>query len=424
VRIRNSIAALLAIPAGLAWAQAPKVLTLQDCIRLAESVPSPVSIARQETEIARRGLTQARAGFLPLAQLSNGYTYNSPLLDNRSQFSFIALNGIREYGSALTAIQELDTSGRLRAELARAHADRDAANSTLALTQRDLKRSVTEGYYRLLLARHIVDVTRSVLDESESFEKRTRLLFQNGEAAQADVVKASAQVASLRQQLSAAELDARLANQELAAFWTQQVDDPLNIEDVLAQPPPPPEAPQAGSPFLRRIEFNLLDAQRRGFEADARRARAALLPQLNLVFQYGIDAQAVRIRERGYAAFLNLNIPIFDWLKARSTTEQFRLRAQQVQDNHAIAERTFSRDYRNALARVKELFGRIGLAEAQVKLSEQDLRLSRLRYEGGEGSALDVVTAQNQSAQARTNYYAAIAGYLSARADLEVAAGR
>jgi len=50
--------------------------------------------------------------------------------------------------------------------------------------------------------------------------------------------------------------------------------------------------------------------------------------------------------------------------------------------------------------------------------------MSRIRYEGGEGLALDVVTAQNQLSQARTNYYTAIVDYLNAKADLEVASGQ
>jgi outer membrane protein TolC len=42
-----------------------------------------------------------------------------------------------------------------------------------------------------------------------------------------------------------------------------------------------------------------------------------------------------------------------------------------------------------------------------VKLSKDNLRLSRVRYEGGEGVALDVVAAQGQLAQARANYFTA-----------------
>ena len=60
----------------------------------------------------------------------------------------------------------------------------------------------------------------------------------------------------------------------------------------------------------------------------------------------------------------------------------------------------------------------------EISRAEDDLRLSRIRYEGGEGSALDVVTAQSQLAQARSNHYTALANYLNARADLEVASGQ
>jgi len=425
--VRNlSAATLIALAALPAAAQpAPKQLTLSECIRLALSAQSAVNVARQESEIAAHGLTQARAGFLPQVRLGNGYTYNSPLLRSREEFSFIALNGIREYVSQLTAVTELDTSGRVRAGLARARADRDAAAVNVRLTERDLRIAVAAAFHQLLLARHLVQVNQEALAEANSFQKRTRLLFENGEAAQADVAKADAQVAFLEQAQRAAELDAQIANHNLASFWTRDVTDPLSVEDVFDLPLPAPEPPPgAGSaPFMRRIEFNLLEAQRRGFQADARRARAELFPQASLVFQYGLDSLHVNIRDRGYAAFVNLDIPVFEWLKTRSAWRQSQLRTQQVETQREIATRNFSRDYQNAWARVKLIYEQITITTSQVRLSEENLRLSRLRYEGGEGSALDVVAAQNQLTQARANHYLAIANYLNAKSDLEVAAG-
>lgn len=413
--------------AWLAFAQpASKVLTLEDCIRLAGAAQSSATIARQQVEIARLGVAQARAGFLPQSRISSGFTYNSPLLYDRGTFSFIPLNGIREYASLFAAGVELDTSGKLRAELARAQAERNAAAAGLRLSERDLKRAVTAAYLRVLLARHVVEVTRESLDEARSFENRTRLLLANGEAAQADVAKAAAETAFLEQGLNAAELDAQLAAQELASFWTTAVNDPLPLADVLTQPIQPPEgaAGAAGQPFMKRPEFLLLEAQKQGFLADSRRARAELFPQLGLVFQYGLDSTQVRWSDRGHAAFLTLNVPVFDWLKARSASRQFQLRAQQVEAGRSMAERTFSREYQSAATRVRLIYRQIAITASQVKSAEENLRLSRLRYEGGEGAALDVVTAQQQLTQARTNYYAALAGYLNARADLEVASGR
>ena len=399
-------------------------LSLEDCVRLALAAPSSVRLARQQTEIARYGISEARASFLPGVALNNSYTYNSPLLYNRGTFSFLPLNGIREYSTLATTAVELDTSGRLRATLDRARADRDVASVNLGLSERDLKRAVAASYYHVLLMRKLVEAARANLTEARAFEDRVRRLTEGGEASQADLIKASSQVVILDQTQQQLELEARLANHDLASFWTTDVDTPLGLADVMEQPLPAPEAPAATAPFLRRLEFSLFDAQQRGFLADSQRAKAELRPRTSLVFQYGIDAQRVSINNRGYAGFVRLDIPVFDWFKSRSASQQFQLQVQQVGTTRQIAERMFSKEYQDALARVQLIYGQITTTDAQVKLSEDNLRLSRVRYEGGEGPALDVVAAQAQLVQVRNNYYAVRASYLNARADLEVARGQ
>jgi outer membrane protein len=392
---------------------------------MAESAPSSVSIARQELDIAAREISRTRAGYLPQSLLMNGFTYNSPLLYNSEVPSHLPLNGIREYASLFSVNQEFDTSGRLHAEMSKARIARDIADTGLVLSKRDLKREVTASFYQALLTGRLVQIAQDTLTEAQNFEQRTQLLYQGGEAAQADVIKASAQVAFLRQALNTAQLEAKLAQQDLASFWTSDVTQPLALVDVFDDtlPMPESETPQP-TPYLRRPEFNLLEARQRDSQADAKRARSDILPQLGFTFQYGIDSDAVRIHDRGYAAFLNLTIPVFDWNKARSAAEQARIKERQIQNERAISERAFSKEYQGALARVQQLYQQISLTQQQAKLAEEDLRLTKIRYEGGEGSALDVVAAQNQLAQARTNHDSTIANYLNAKADLEVASGQ
>ena len=400
-------------------------LTLDDCVRLALAAPSSLTLARQDARIAAFGLRAARAGFLPQAQLGNAFTYNSPPSGGvPGTGTFVALNGTREYQSALGMSLEIDTSGRLRAALARARADQQIAGVNVALTQRDLKRAVSGAYYRVLLARRLMSANRDVLAEAESFAERTRRLAQGGEVAQADVVKAASQVSFLQQALRAAELDAKIANAELASFWTVDVEQELTLVDTLENQQPPEAVPSAPQPFMRRPEFNLFAAQHRGFEADYRRERSFLLPQLTFNFQYGIDSNRITLRDRGQAAFFTFNVPLFDGFRTRSLAEQFRLRSQQVDTQRDISTRTFSREYQTALARVQLIYAQIPLTEVQVKTSEENLKLARVRYEGGEGPALDVVAAQSQLAQARTNYFQALANYANAKFDLEVAVGQ
>jgi outer membrane protein len=405
----------------------PAPLTLNDCIQLADSAPSGVRLARQQSEIANLGLKQTQAAFLPRADFGTAFTYNSPLKDNSPLQSFVALNGVREYLFVLNTTQELDLSGRLRADKQRARADLDAAHAGESIAKRDQKRAVAAAYYRLLLARHTMAALKDSIAEAESFQVRTKRLMDDGEASQADQAKALAEVNAFRQAMSAAELDASLANQDLASFWTNAVNDPLQIVDVFEPAPGASESNLAAPgtrPFANRPEFSLLDAQKRSFLSESRRIRAGLLPQANVTFQYGLDSNAVSAHDHGYAFFLSLDVPLFDWMRTLNASREFRVRSDQTDTQKAMAERAFSREYQAALDRIRNALDQISLTAQQVKLTEDDLRLSRIRFEGGEGVALDVVAAQTQLAQARISYFTAISNYWNGQADLEVASGK
>jgi outer membrane protein len=416
--VPRSLSCLLCF-VGVAFGQ--QQLTLSDCIRLAIAAPNAVTIARQEARIAALGVTVARASLLPQPGLTGGVIYNTPRPDHQA---FVSFNGAREYITQAGVGLEIDTSGRLRAAYARAKADRDIAELGTRISGRDLRRLVTLAFYRVLVARQLAGAAQASLTEAQSFEVRVKALFGGGEAAQADVIKASAQVAAFDQINRSAELDARLANQELASFWTADVDTPLNLEDSLARidaDPPPNDGPGA---FLRRPEFRIFDLQRLGFTLDAKRERAALFPQIQLGYQYGLDANRYAWDQRGAAVVASLNVPIFDWFRARSLSQQFATRALQTDANRLLSERTFSREYESAKARLLSVREQLRIAESQVRLSEENLKLSRVRFEGGEGPALDAVLAQTQLQQARVNYFNTLFFYANARADLEVAAGR
>jgi outer membrane protein len=430
--MRKKLILLITIGCGTVYAQAPGQsdssgvpLTLEDCIRKALAAPSVLSVARMDRLIADRGRSIARAGLLPQSSIGLATVYTSPSRLDPSTFAFISANAIREYVGLGRIFMEIDTSGRIRAEIARARANQQAAQASAGIVERDLKRAVSLAYYRLLLSRRLVNAIQSSVVESQNFEQRVKLLAESGEASRADVVKASTQSAILRQTLTSAELAATLANQDLAAYWTSDVDAILNIQDIFDQSASEPAIVQdSPGQYLRRLEFSLLDAQKTGFEADAKRTKALLLPQLSLNFNYGLDSFRVSWQDRGYSAIASVNMPVFDWFRTLNASKQFATRAQQVAETRSAAERRYSQEYGAALARVRRIREQIDQAKEQLALTEEDFRLSRIRYEGGEGAAVDVVVAQNQLVQARSTYYSAIASYLSAKLDLEVAAGR
>jgi outer membrane protein TolC len=405
-------------------------LTLEDCLRLALEAPSAVQAAERDQSIAAERQTAARAGMLPQLALNSTYTYNSPNANTPNPFSFVALNGVREYLAVADASWSMDLSGRLRAGLARERAGRDIAVADLAIARRDIRRAVTLAYYDLLLARRIVQLEQSSLDEARQFEQNVRARQTQGEASRADLLKAAAQRAQFQQRFAQAQLDARLANQILASFWTTDVDAELFVADVLDSTPPLPTeivgggTQQAAAVLAQRPELARIDALGRTFLADRKIARAGLKPDANLVFQYGLDANQVRSDQLGYAAFVNVNVPVFDWFRSRSGARQASYRQEQTRIRRASAERALTQEYLAARSRVQSWHERIGMAQNESGAARENLRLVRLLYENGEGTALDVVISQADATQASRSYYSAIAEYQRAIKDFELAVGR
>jgi outer membrane protein TolC len=84
----------------------------------------------------------------------------------------------------------------------------------------------------------------------------------------------------------------------------------------------------------------------------------------------------------------------------------------------------YSKEYQDALSDVKGTYVQIDVTQRQLELAKKNLSLSRLRFEGGEGTALDVVTAQSALVQAEIDFYTTRANYLNAQSALKVASGR
>jgi outer membrane protein len=399
-------------------------LTLPQCIELARNAPSTVKRARAQLDAAKFAERSVRANFLPQVSIANGFTYNSPLLYDRNNFSFVALNGFREYSSAATSTLEVDSSGRLRALYDRARANRKIAETGVAMSERDLERTVSVAYYRTLLTGKLLVSANDNLQAARDFETKVRQLVDGGEASQADLTKASLEVSVLERTAESMKVEADTAEHDLVSYWTADVATPLNLADDLDGELPVPGAPSEDAPYLKRPEFRLFAAQIAGFNADARQARAGMLPQLNLSFQYGIDSTRVTSRDRGYAGFVHLDIPIFDFLRARSVQRQFQSEARAAQTDLSIGTRLFSKEYQDALSQVKGTYSQIAITQRQVDLAKENLRLSRLRFESGEGTALEVVTAQSALAQADIDFYTTRADYLNALSALKVASGQ
>ncbi len=168
----------------------------------------------------------------------------------------------------------------------------------------------------------------------------------------------------------------------------------------------------------------------RASQAEVVSARAAYLPDLGLNVTYGIDAPQFAVngpdgvRNLGYSASGTLDIPVWDWLATAHRVKQSELKRDAAKVALTAAQR-------RAIADLSELYDEAAVArdqlaslELSVATARDSLRLTRLRYTGGEGTVLEVVDAQNALVLAETAKADGMVRYETALAQLQTLTGR
>jgi outer membrane protein len=118
-----------------------------------------------------------------------------------------------------------------------------------------------------------------------------------------------------------------------------------------------------------------------------------------------------------------VNIPLWTWGAAQSKVRQAQLRQQQAKVELSLAQRQL-------LANLNSFYREAQLAQSQLDslrnslaLSAESLRLTNLRYQSAEATALEVVDAQSTLAAARNALDDGLSHYRIAIANLQTLTG-
>jgi outer membrane protein TolC len=181
----------------------------------------------------------------------------------------------------------------------------------------------------------------------------------------------------------------------------------------------------ANSPDIRAAEAGLRQAA-----AGIAAARGAYIPSLVLDYFYGIDANVFGIhgpdnrQNLGSVVQGTVTVPVWNWGATRSKVRQAQLQQQQAQMDLNFAQRTLQTNLNSYYLEAQAARAQLESLQSSLNLSVESLRLTVLRYQAGEATALEVVDAQSTLAQARNAYDDGLARYRIALANLQTLTGR
>jgi outer membrane protein TolC len=412
------------------------VLTRDEAVRLALAQASGFQTAKYAELIAAEDVKQAKAAFLPRITVPSTLIYNSPTLGmvapgtpRSDQFSFISANAVAEYQSLIGASGDIDLGGRLRAALRRSVALLEAARAGTEIARRTLIQSVDDAYYGLALATAKRRASELSLTAAEEFARITELMFNAGEVAQVDSIRARLQVASRKDDLEQARASELVAAGGLRVLVGFDFANPIEVLDLTTAPPAAAEIDRfVASSITTRPELTQLDAERRAAQQEAKAARAERLPQFSYSINAGFDSNSLKPDplhdHSGVLATVNLTIPIFDWGASRSREQQARLRIESFESERNLALRNLTQQFYAARAQALAAASRYQFLSASVSDAERNVQASIARYRGGEAPFIEVSDAFSTLASQRAALNQALFDYQSARARLMQVTGQ
>ncbi len=267
-----------------------------------------------------------------------------------------------------------------------------------------------------------------------------------------------AQAVQLTDSLGAAVVDAGALRQRLgaASFGTGSGPGGLGALPAASEPTgaatPAPTANNNGQPvqaeaafnYNNRIEFSTLQTQQALAGLDLRNRQAGAYPRLVLTGAYGFTGSAKSASDlfafrgpdsRASNGFANqnwfgfgnvglaLNIPVFDGFRRRYQVQQGRIAQQTIERGFETLRQSI--DLQDAQSRTT-LVNALDVLDSQkenLALAADVARVTRIKFNAGVGSNLEVITAETSLREAQTNYYAAIYDVLVAKVDRDKATG-
>jgi outer membrane protein TolC len=408
---------------------------LQDALTRARANAPQLLSTLADANSAHEDLLQAKGAIRPSVSGRSEYLGtqgNGTLPSGR----FVTNDGVHVYRDWAIVHQDF-TAALTRTSIDRAAAAEAIAKAKAEVARRGLDLTVTRSYYALLAGQRKYATAQQALDQAKRYFEISKSLRRGGEVAHSDEVRAELQVTSQEQAFREAKLTMDTARLDLAVLVSADFNLDFTIVDDLALAPALPPLEEARA--LAAAENPDLAAASGALKAaglDVKIARQGYLPSLTADFAYGIEANAFALHSTvaaspekgklpnlGYFLTVSLNVPVWDWGARASKMRQAEIKREQAKVELTAAQRGLMRNLQGFYQEAQVAREQAESLRHTVDLSVESLRLTGLRYQGGEATILEVVDAQTQVIQSRNAYDDALVRYRIGLSNLQTLTG-
>lgn len=406
-------------------------LTLKQAIDRALKQNRDVLIAEQDQVIAGAQVQEARANALPYVSMSGQYIRYGriPVIILAGQAIEIAQNN--SYTAAINVAQPL-FNRKVGTALQIADTYKRFYDTNLAVMKNDITLLVIQQYYSVLLMQQLVEVNRQSMDVVEANLKNVRSQFENGTAAEFDLLRAEVEFANTKPQLISAENDLELTRNGLKNLLALPLDSAMVLKDefVCSEIPESTLVAARGNAFANNPSLAQLSLQETLMRQNVSVVKADYYPSLNLIGSYQWQAQDNTYHFHDYTwsnsiyGGLQLSFTLFDGFGRRSQVHQATADLRKVHLARIKAEEGLLIQIRSAESRIEEARKKMEAQQQSLGQAEKALAIAQTRFRNGISTLLELLDTQTAMTLAKTNFSKAVYDYLIAQAEWQYYVGK
>ena len=428
---------LAVLVAGAAQAEEAQSMDYYACVARALAQNPEMDISRSQVEQASAAVRQAEAGWMPRLNLSMTGTYSNDALNafgmklGQRQATFgdfgfgqfdasnpnilhVAPNDLNHPGatgnvnSRIELLVPVYNGGLVESYVQQARAHVRAAQEGDVAARQALVKQVTMAYEGVHAARAYVKVGEQARLASQEYVRIVEKMLAQGLSLKSDYLMAKVRLDDVQVQLAQARNQEAVALDQLHLLLGMSLDTPLLLGDPVKLPAADGSLEAWQSEALaNNPALNAARHQLAGVGAGVDVARAALMPQLNLMARQDWNDAGLEFGANSYTVAGVLSWNAFDGGASLAAVDKAQAARIEASAKLRQAEDGVRLQVRDAARKAEEIGERLVARERALTLAEEAVRLTKKRYENGLATMLELLTAQAQQDKANADLIAA-----------------
>lgn len=299
-------------------------------------------------------------------------------------------------------------------------------------TENDIIESIKKAFFTVLINKERKELVSANLDRIQQLLKETEALYEEGFVEKLDVSRVKVQLNNLQSEIDKVNAAEEISKQLLKV----QMGMPINMEISINQEISDINSISELESLLsnsgyRRVEVDQLNTNLDLAKLDLKNNQVQYMPNISAfgTFQRVTGAQrfeTVLDSDRWFSSSFvgaRLNIPIFDGLRKSYKVQQNRVQIRQLENQKHFLEENIELERYQANITLRNAIRTLNVQEENRGLALEVFEMTKIKYQEGVGSNLEVVEADSALKEAETNYFSALYDALIAKVDLEKALG-